>query len=173
MSASGSPPVPRKLGWILLLALVCALLAAALFEYRRGKPRREAIDTASRLLEMIVAKDPAGMLEVVTLPASVPASSSESAGQGKWIADLLEDEIDAEGLDAMRRHAEFGALAEIFPEEAAAWSRYGGIPVESCVAFRMERGGIRGELVFHHSPAGLRILRCNNVKQMASPNPTS
>ena len=31
----------------------------------------------------------------------------------------------------------------------------------------MERDGIRAEVVLHQTPDGFRVVRCNNVKQMA------
>ena len=87
----------------------------------------------------------------------------------RWIADVLRDEVSAEGLAELRRHARFGPLAEVFPDEAKRWADTASVPVGECVAFRMERDGLRAEVVLHRTPAGFRILRCNNVKQMAPP----
>ena len=39
--------------------------------------------------------------------------------------------------------------------------------VEDCVAFKMERAGIRAEVVLLREGETYRVVRCNNVKQMA------
>ena len=45
-----------------------------------------------------------------------------------------------------------------------------GVEVDNCVAFRMERGGIRAEVVLASAKNSYRVVRCDNVRQMATEN---
>jgi hypothetical protein len=92
--------------------------------------------------------------------------------QTEFITKALRDELSAEGLEALRKGAQFGPLKELFPAEADAWASQAGVKAEDCVGLRMERNGIRAEVVLvrspnHESRPPFRIVRCNNVKQMA------
>lgn len=107
----------------------------------------------------------ADILDLVAVPSSIVAQSKSD--QGAAIRDLLRDEVSSDGLEAIKKGAVFGPLADVFPEDAARWADDARVPVAECVAFRMERNHTRAEVVLHQTPTGYRILRCNNVKQMA------
>lgn len=156
----------RKPLWFLVGFLFATGIALLAWDHRKNAPRRNALSTATALNNALTSKEPIKTLDIVTLPPTAKLSAPEE--QGRWVAALLSDEINAAGIEEMRRHARFGPLVELFPEEADRWSKGAGVPQESCVALRMDRAGTRAEIVFHDTPEGLRILRCNNVKQMAS-----
>jgi hypothetical protein len=89
------------------------------------------------------------------------------AEQQEFLDKALKDEISPAGVLALKRHAEFGDLKSLFPNEAAAWCRRAGVNADDCVAFKMERAGIRAEVVLVREGQTYRVVRCNNVKQMA------
>ena len=142
----------------------------AVVGYRQGAPRRDSLVAVAALNQALAAPDHAGLLEQIHLP--VAAAGRSPAEQQQWLVAALQDELSAEGLAELRRHAQFGPLAAVFPAEAQPWAEAARVRVEDCVAFRMERDGLRAEVVLHQTPEGFRIVRCNNVRQMA-PEPKS
>ena len=110
--------------------------------------------------------------------------------QAEFIRKSLRDEVSAEGVEALRKHGAYGPLQQLFPAEAEAWAKQAGVKAEDCVAFKLERHGQLCEVVLirgggslksevggqkSETSDGFRIVRCNNVKQMALPstNPLS
>ena len=67
----------------------------------------------------------------------------------------------------LQREGSFGLLRTLFPAEAEKWAKQAGVKPEDCVAFKMERTGVRAEVVLLREGQTLRVVRCNNVKQMA------
>ena len=110
------------------------------------------------------------------MPGSV--RSKTKAEQLDFIRKSLQDEISLEGFDVLRKRAIYGSLKQIFPNEAKAWSEQAGVKPEDCVAFKLERNGQRAEVVLaktssiEHPESSIapmyRIVRCNNVKQLAT-----
>jgi hypothetical protein len=99
--------------------------------------------------------------------------------QLEFITKALSDEVSLEGLAVLKKEGRFGALKEVFPVEADGWVAQAGVKLEDYVAFRLERNGLRTEVVLactsdsppatHHSPRHTyRIVRCNNVKQLGN-----
>ena len=105
------------------------------------------------------------ILDLVAVPPSIVAQSKTD--QSVAIRDFLKDEFSPDGLEALRKGAVFGPLVDVFPEDGKRWAESVGIPTAECVAFRMDRNKIRAEVVLYQTPTGYRILRLNNVKQMA------
>ena len=70
------------------------------------------------------------------------------------------------GIVALKRAAVFGPLRDVFPDQAEQWAQQAGVKEEDCVAFKMEHGGVRAEVVLLAKDGSYRIIRCNNVKQM-------
>ncbi|MBI4327376.1 MAG: hypothetical protein HY674_19245 [Chloroflexi bacterium] len=113
------------------------------------------------------------------MPSAI--SSRTVPEQIEFITKALRDEISPEGIEMLRKRGQFGPLKDLFPIEAGGWAKQAGVGVEDCVAFKMERNGLRAEVVLMKpstlnsqpstAEAHFRILRCNNVKQMASANP--
>ena len=156
-------------GSIIVILVCCGIFA--LNRYRRGEPRRNALAVISEIDRALTSSEVSKTMPLLELSPTLAARSPED--QVQWIAEVLRDEVSAAGLAELRRHARFGPLAQMFPEEAKRWAESAHLAVESCVAFRMERGGIRAEVVLHQTPTGFRVLRCNNVKQMAPPSPAT
>jgi hypothetical protein len=141
----------------------------ALSRYRSDEPRRDALAVISEIERALTSSEVSKTMPLLELSPSAAARSPQD--QTQWIADVLRDEVSAAGLVELRRHARFGPLAEVFPEEGKRWAEAAHLTVERCVAFRMERDGIRAEVVLHQTSTGFRVLRCNNVKQMAPTTP--
>ncbi len=147
-----------------------ACLAALIFSiFKEGAHRREAIQALVELDRLIRNADSAPALAKVILPPS--QANAQQDAQAAWLRSTLQDEISDTGIHEMQRHADFGALKELFPVEGLRWAASAQVQPDDCVAFRMERNGITAEVVLHRSASGMRILRCNNIKQMA-PDPT-
>lgn len=163
------PPRAAAVRWTVTACAALLICGAffALHRYRLDEPRRDALAVVSEIDRALTSSDISKSLPLLELPAAAAARSPDD--QAQWIADVLRDEVSSAGLEELRRHARFGPLAEVFPKEGRSWAESAHLSVESCVAFRMERGGIRAEVVLHQTPDGLRVLRCNNVKQMAPP----
>jgi hypothetical protein len=151
------------------LALLALIAASAVYFFWPNPTRSRAIETLSVFDRALSAADGAKLDSLIQLPSSVAAKTPED--KARWIADVLSDEVSADGVAELRHHAVFGSLLQIFPAEAERWAEAAKLPVSECVAFRLERAGIRAEVVLHQTPAGFRVLRCNNVKQMALPAP--
>ena len=160
----------RTVVWatVVLSVLVIGGAFFAMGRYRHDEPRRNALAVISDLERALKSAELSKITSLVELPPVEAARSRED--QSQWLAEVLRDEISVSGLAELRQRAEFGPLADIFPLEAKCWAESAHVPVQNCVAFRMERNGIRAEVVLHQTPTGFRVLRCNNVKQMASPN---
>jgi hypothetical protein len=95
-------------------------------------------------------------------------SRTHNAEQTEFLTKALRDEISPEGLAVLRREGKFGALTDLFPQEAKTWAAQAGVKPEDCVAFRMERDNIRAEVVLVREGEVYRVVRCNNVKQLAA-----
>lgn len=167
-----------KNGWGRVLLIVATGLAvgAVVLLWQQGQPRREAVQAVARFADALASHKGAELLDAILIPAAV--QSRTPAEQQEFITKALADEISPAGVAALKRHAEFGPLKSVFPQEAAAWCSQVGADANDCVAFKMERAGLRAEVVLvsnlspatdHPSPA-YRIIRCNNVKQMAGVN---
>lgn len=151
------------LGGFGLLLLVAG---GSWYFYRSGEPRRQAVQTLSVLNASLQSNDVEKLLQSIALPAAL--SDRTPAEQTEFLTKALRDEISAEGLDALRRKGQFGALSHLFADEASAWAEQAGVKPEDCVAFRMERNSIRAEAVLVREGETYRVVRCNNVKQMAA-----
>ncbi len=153
-----------------LLSLVVGI-AFLVVRHQRGAPRRSAFAVLGNIERALISADPSQSLPLFHIPSA--AAEKAPAEQARWLAEILRDEISPEGLAELQCHARFGPLTEVFPDEAKRWAESAHLPVESCVAFRMERDGIRAEVVLQQTPRGFLVVRCNNVKHMAAPSPRS
>ena len=148
---------------IFVVATGLAVIASLL--WRRGEPRRDAWQEVSKLADTLANNHGSELLEIVVMPAAV--RSQTQAEQQEFIANALADEISPEGVLALKRHAHFGLAKSIFPAEFAGWCRRAGVDPDNCVAFKMERSGVRAEVLLVREGQNYRVVRCNNVKQMA------
>lgn len=158
----------QKVG-VALLAIV--LLGAAAYWWMHDAPRRQALASLSRLDAALHAGSRTELLDLLILPATVRGRSA--AEQSEFLAKALNDEVSAEGLAVLRKEGAYGRLKEVFPAEAEAWATQANVNAADCVAFKLERHGLRAEVVVlkPSSPDALyRIVRVNNVKQLAEAN---
>lgn len=152
---------PGKLVSILILAV--AVGASVL--WLSGDSKRSSLKALSRLEELVSDSNQVIPQDLVVLPEAAKSKTQAEANQ--WLRDLLREELSSEGIQSLKRSAQFGPLPEIFPETASMWAKSAGYRPDECFAFRMDRDGVTAEVVFVPGPQGFRISRCNNVKQMA------
>ena len=160
------------------LALSFVLLAALLMIggffwhlWKQGESRRTSLQTLQQLNSALVTANSAQLLELISLPTALAGRTA--AEQSEFLVKALRDEVSADGLAVLQHDGAFGPLTNLFPTEARTWSSQAGVPAEACVAFKLERNGLRAEVVLvrigesgDQNP-NLRVLRCNNVKQLA------
>jgi hypothetical protein len=136
---------------------------------------RVSIESLQRLDQALQTGSGPALLENLVLGPAL--NSRTPAEQIEFVSKALRDEISAEGLKVLSREGQFGPLTNVFPQEASAWAAQAGVRPEDCMAFRLERNGQRAEVVLARNPslqpsasglqASFRILRVNNVKQLA------
>lgn len=159
-----------------IVLVVVAFIAAALcYWWVQDAPRRQSLASLTRLDGALHSTNRAELLELVIIPAAVQSRSAPE--QSKFLAKALNNEISDQGLAELRKAGDYGTLKRIFPTEAEAWARVAGVHPDDCVAFKLERNGVRAEVVLlkpsnyeteaTHGKAPYRIVRVNNVKQMA------
>lgn len=151
-----------KISTVTLLVIVGGI---SCFFWKQGEPRRNSIKALNVFSQALTSEDSAALLENVVLPRAFQAETISE--QTEFLVKALHDEISPDGVLALKHHATFGSLEKIFPDEAAAWCKQANINPDNCVAFKMERAGIRAEVVLVREGNAYRVLRCNNVKQMA------
>jgi hypothetical protein len=159
-------PVVRKF-WLVGAAVL--LLAGALVSYRtwqKGEPRREALATLHRLEAALTTGTADTLLQIVRLPAATRQKTEVE--QVAFLRRVLGEEISSEGLLRLKRDGEFGPLLALFPDDGSRWAAQGGVNPQECVAFKLERVGLRTEVVLHKDGSQHRLVRCNNVRQLAA-----
>ena len=149
------------------LGLVSAVAVSAIWViWEHGEPRRNSVRALERLETSLTSSKADALIADVVIP---PALSQRTVSeQAEFLTKALRDEISPAGIAALRKEATFGPLREIFPGQADHWSQQSGIPVDDCLAFRMERHGIQAQVVIYRSGSDFRILRCVNVSRLAS-----
>lgn len=138
---------------------------ACVWFWHHDQPRRSASQTLLTLNSALSNPNPSQLLNAVLLPTAVRERTQ--AEQQEFVVKALADEISPAGVDALKRHADFGPLKSLFPDEAATWCEQAGVNMDDCVAFKMDCDGIRAEVVLVREGQAYRVVRCNNVKQMA------
>lgn len=150
------------------ISAAAALIAfAAIYFQHAWAPRRRALQSLQRLQTAVFSNDGGAILSAVRLPEHI--SRLKAPEQAEWAETLLRAELSPRGLIEMQKHARFGRLLDLFPDEGSRWATAAGAPADRCLAFRMERAGIRAEVVLEPTSADYRIIRCNNVAAMAAP----
>lgn len=124
------------------------------------------MEAASALVDAVVAGTSSGLVSMVSLPASLSVKTEQE--QSDFILRALRDEVSSEGMAVMRREAQFGSLEQVFPEDALLWASNAGVRSVDCVAFRLEKNGLRAEIAIATNPVP-RVIRINDVRQMALP----
>ena len=149
-----------------MLVILTSLIAGmGVLVWQHVQPRRVAIIEVSKLADNLANNRGAELLDTILIPVAI--QSRTPSEQEQFLAKALADEISSAGVESLKRHAKFGTLKAIFPIEAAAWCSQAGVNEDDCMAFRMERNGIRAEIVLVREGSNFRVLRCKDVKQMA------
>jgi hypothetical protein len=149
---------------ILVVAIGLAVLGAFLL-WQHSKPRTEALQDLSKLADNLANHHGSELLKMVVVPAAISSQTQDE--QQQFLTKVLADEISPAGVLALKQHAQFGSAKNVFPNEFAIWCQQAGVDADSCVAFKMERAGIRAEIVLVHEGQNYRLVRCKDVKQMA------
>lgn len=162
----------QKLIWMAgTVTVVLIAVSIGFLLWQKGAPRRSCLQTAAHLQAALQSGDSAQILASIALPASLQGRTV--AEQSEFLLKSLADEISADGLAVLQRDGQFDSLTNLFPAEAQQWAAQAGVPVENCLAFKLQRNGLRAELVlapdspYRTSHPTFRVVRCNNVKQMA------
>jgi hypothetical protein len=173
-----STKVKSSLIFLLLLAVV---LGATLYWRIHDAPRRESLASLTRLDTALHSGSRTELLDLLVIPAVVRNRTAPE--QSEFLAKALNDEISPEGLAVLKQHGAFGPLKKLFPAEAETWAAQAGVSSDECVAFKLDRNGLRAEVVLvkpstlnpqpSTGEAPYRIVRVNNVKQLATPAPLS
>jgi hypothetical protein len=164
-----------KLG---IATLVVTLLGITFYSWWiHGAPRRQSLASLTRLDRALESGNRPELVDLLIVPAAVRDRTVPE--QSEFLAKALADEIAPAGLAVLRKHGAYGPLKKLFPVEAEAWANQAGVRADDCVAFRLERRGLRAEVVLlrpsdfesevTRGQAPFRIVRVNNVKQMAEP----
>ncbi len=158
----------------MIVVVVILLAGAGIGWWVQDAPRRHSLASLTRLDAALHSADRAELLDLVVLPAAVQGRSASE--QSEFLLKALNDEISSRGLAVLRKQGDYGPLTEVFPAEAEGWASQAGVNVEDCVAFKLERQGIRAEVVLvKPSTPGVqpstakpvyRVVRLNNVKPM-------
>jgi hypothetical protein len=162
-----------------VVALLLVVVAVVWLRWKNGEPRRLAIRTLSQLDTALRTGNSPDLLKLICTPAAIQGRTAPE--QTEFLTKALADEISPEGLAVLQREASFGPLTNLFPAEAENWAKQAGVKPEDCVAFKLERNGLRAEVVLAEEQEvrgqrtedrgqperHYRILRCNNVKQLA------
>lgn len=146
-------------------ALLLIFAGGSWLRWKAEEPRRSALRSLARFDNALRTGHSADLLNSICLPAAIQGRTAPE--QAQFLTKALADETSPEGLAVLQREGAFGALTNIFPAEAENWARQAGVKPEDCVAFKMERAGIGAEVVLLREGQAFRIVRCNNVKQMA------
>lgn len=149
------------------VATACVTLFLARQRWQAKAPRRAAAEYAHGFVQRLSAADGTGggLHNMVALPAVYDQRTTQE--QDDFIRRALKDEISEDGLRVLVEIGEFGPLREMFPAEAEAWTKPHGINPGECVAFRASKDSLPAELVLHVTQSGYRIVRCNNIRQLA------
>ncbi len=159
--------------------LFLSLVGLGVYWWIHDAPRRASLDSLVRLETAVHSGSGAELLNLVVLPAAVRSRAAPE--QSEFLTKALNDEISPEGLAALSQRGTYGPLKMLFPAEAESWADQAGVHPDDCVAFKLERNGLRAEVVLVKPPprgsqiynpdTPYRIVRLNNVKQMAESNP--
>ena len=145
------------------------------YKWKQDEPRRNCIQTLGQLDAALRTGNSPDLLKLICTPAAIQGRTAPE--QAEFLTKALADEISREGLAVLQREGSFGPLTNLFPVEAENWTKQADVKPEDCVAFKLERKGLRAEVVLAREPDvggqksevgdRYRIVRLNNVKQLA------
>lgn len=136
------------------------------YRWQQDAPRRFCLKTLAELQTATVSGNPEGLLRQLVLPQALQGRTT--AEQVEFITKVLRDEVSPAGIAYLKAHGTFGPLPQLFPAECERWSTQAGVDPGRCVAFKMQQRDLRTEVVLLRDGAGYRVVRCNNVVQLAA-----
>ena len=153
----------RTLGVVLVVLIV---IGGVLWRrWKNDEPRRVSLAAVEKLDAALQSGNSREVIEMLVIPQAIQGRTT--AEQTEFLFKALRDAISSEGLAMLRKKGEFGVLHKVFPAEGDAWAKQVGAHSDECVAFKMERNGLRAEVVLLTNAPAVKIIRINNVKQMA------
>ncbi len=154
---------------VTLAALVASVVALVMWRQSKatsaGRPALAHARQLARVLETPTRDS--RLRDMVVVPGVCRNRTSQE--QEDFLRKALKDEVSEDGLDVLASTGVFGPLREVFPEEAHEWTGPHGLDPAECVAFRATKGALRAELVLHVAEDDYRVVRCNNIRQLAVP----
>ena len=173
MPDNSSGPVKT---WLKISTVAVLVLAVGFlwFRWKQNEPQRLCLSALQNLHAALNSSGADTLLNFLVLPQAIQTKTT--AEKIEFVRKALQDEISLAGLKVLQKEGAFGPLKEIFPAEANAWVTQAGVSVEDCVAFKLERSGLRTEVVLYRpssinhqaSAHAFRVVRMNNVKQLAA-----
>jgi len=149
-----------------LCATVVALITIAILILRpRETPKRKVVSVLERLDHAIRTGDANDLLATIVPPSAVAERSATE--QMDFLQKALREEISEDGIRAVASDGRFGPLSVVFSNEANRWAAAAGVKGSDCAAFRLARNGLVAEVVILTNSPTWRVIRCNNVAQMA------
>ena len=155
----------KKKATLALCAIVIVLAVCIWIRWKHDEPRRKSLETLRAFQFALESQQVEVVLERLVLPQALKLRTPPE--QFEFLSKVMHEEISTDGLNALRSKAQFGPLLELFPLEAAVWASQAGVRPQDCVAFKATQSGIDTEVVLHVHEKACRIVRCNNVKQLA------
>ena len=158
----------RRIAWIVLI--IC-LAGMAVFGYlfwqkwKQDEPRRASLKAVEQLNNALESSNALSILETVFVPSAFRGRTRQE--QADFVRKALREEVSPGGIAVLKKIGQYGPLKEVFPEEAERWAKQFGVNADDCVAFRASRGGVHAEVVLLKKEDSCRVLRVNNVKQLA------
>jgi hypothetical protein len=155
---------------LLLVLILCG--GGWIWYMHHNDPRRAALRTLSELNAALETGNSQSLAKIVILPIAL--QNRTDSEKTEFMIKSLQNEISPEGLRVLSKAGTFGSLTNLFPTESIQWGKSAGVSPGDCLAFRMETGGLRAEVVL--APAAgktYRVIRCNNVSQLAVQNQKS
>jgi hypothetical protein len=149
----------------LVLTLVCLLG----YSWRRNEPKRRFVQALQVFRAALDSPDSERLLKLVAAPQVVQGKTPQE--QAEFIRKALKNEISEDGLRVIASQGSFGPLSQIFPVKGLVWARQAGVNPNDCVALKCEHNGPIAEVVMEVRGETYRVVRCNNVKQLARERP--
>ncbi len=135
------------------------------FRWKQGEPKRHCVQALRVFRAALDSPDSEPLLKLVAAPQAVRGRTPQE--QAEFIRKALNSEITEDGLRLIANQGSFGSLARVFPAEGQAWAKQAGVNPDDCVALKCEERGLKAEVVLEVHGETYRVVRCNNVKQLA------
>ena len=155
----------RRFQLLVVATLVLTLICLLGYSWKRNEPKRRSVQALRVFRAALDSPDSERLLKLVAAPQAVQGKTHQE--QAEFIRKALNNEISEDGLRMIAKQGSFGPLSEVFPVEGQAWAKQAGVNPDDCVALKCSNRGLKAEVVLEVHGETYRVVRCNNVKQMA------